>query len=242
MNERDEIIGYCIANRVSTTEASDALGKSGVIGHFSALTSGLHRVGRIRCLFVANDSNFHLHPGLEHVMPGDVAVIFTFGFSDRAVLGQLISKYACLYRGAAALVVQGLVRDRAALLKDRWPIWCQGHTPLGCWNDDRGVAPAAERERLSMEYEGGVAICDDGGVVLIPTAQLTSETASQLRRIEAQEDVWFFCLDALKWNTKEIVVDRRYLTDPGIVPPVLLDHLGDGSMPRGTQGSPNGDK
>ena len=33
------------------------------------------------------------------------------------------------------------------------------------------------------------------------------------KRIELQEDIWSFCLDTLKWDTKKIICQKAYLEE-----------------------------
>lgn len=40
-----------------------------------------------------------------------------------------------------------------------------------------------------------------------------------------QEDIWLFCLDTLKWDTKKIVCDRAYLTEQGLLSSVHVEQL-----------------
>lgn len=57
-------------------------------------------------------------------------------------------------------------------------------------------------------------------VTVVSPKRLTEEMVQRLERIEMQEDIWFFCLDTLKWDTKKIVCDKAYLTETG----VLVEH------------------
>ena len=40
-----------------------------------------------------------------------------------------------------------------------------------------------------------------------------------------QEDIWFFCLDTLKWDTKKIVCDKAYLTEQGLLSSIHIEQL-----------------
>jgi 4-hydroxy-4-methyl-2-oxoglutarate aldolase len=48
---------------------------------------------------------------------------------------------------------------------------------------------------------------------------------TRLRQIEMQEDIWFFCLDTLKWDTKKIVCDRAYLTEQELLSSMHITQL-----------------
>jgi len=225
MNYSDQILDFCISNRVSTTEVADALGKSGVLSRVLPVTPGQFRVGKVRTIFTANDSNYAVHEQIRNVEKGEVVIIFAHNCNDRAIIGDLISKYILLYRGAAAVVVKGMVRDAACLRREGYAVWSEGVTPLGCFNVPADDFPEDLKEEINRAYEGGIAVCDDGGVTVIAKHLLTEDMLNRLNRIEMQEDIWFFCLDTLKWDTKKIVCDKAYLTEQGLLSSIHIQQL-----------------
>lgn len=225
MDYEQAIIDLCARNRISTTEVADALGKSGVLPTPKPLIDGQYAVGRIRCAFTAYGSNYELHSHLENAQPGEVLLIFTHECESRAVLGSLVTKFLGLYRQVAGIVVLGLARDRASLLREDAKLWCEGYTPLGCVNEPGPLFPPDEAQRLRDMYDGGVAVCDGGGVVAITADKVGPELLDRLHWIEAQEDLWFYCLDTLKWTTRDIVCHKRYLTESSEIPAALLDKV-----------------
>jgi hypothetical protein len=62
-------------------------------------------------------------------------------------------------------------------------------------------------------------------VTVIARNLLNDEMLKRLHRIEMQEDIWFFCLDTLKWDTKKIVCDKAYLTQTDLLSSVHVDQL-----------------
>jgi 4-hydroxy-4-methyl-2-oxoglutarate aldolase len=232
MNFTEQIIDFCNKNRVSTTELADALGKTGVFPKVLPISHGLYRVGPVRCVFTANNSNWSVHEQIRQVQEGEVVIIFSHGCDDdRAIIGDLISKYVLLYRGAAAIVVQGLVRDVSALRREGFAVWSEGVSPLGCFNMPVEEYPAALEVEMRGKYEGALAVCDDGGVTIIARNLLNEKMMQRLQRIEMQEDIWFFCLDTLKWDTKKIVCDKAYLTETNLLSSVHIKQLSELSMP-----------
>jgi regulator of RNase E activity RraA len=240
MERRDEIIRLIRRNRISTTEVADALGKTGVLVGVQPITPDRHRTGPVRALFTAHASNHALHDQLPELREGEIAVVFAHACEGRALLGDLMSKYILLYRGAEALIVDGAVRDAARLKREGYPIWASGVTPLGCFNEPADPFPPKREAELRERFDGGVAVCDDGGVVVIPKTRLNGETVDRLQRIELQEDVWYYCLDTLKWDTRKIVCDKAYLTEPDALPTVFRDRLARLSMPFDDSGNDEG--
>ena len=54
MNWSENIIDFCLSNRVSTTEVADALGKSGVLPRVQPINFNFYRVGPVKTVFTAN--------------------------------------------------------------------------------------------------------------------------------------------------------------------------------------------
>lgn len=208
---RDAIIELIRRNRISTTEVADALGKSGVMAGMRPVTPDLHCVGVGRAVFAAHESNYAVHEQVRDVQKGEVPVVVAHDCGERAIFGDLVAKFLLLYRGADAIVVDGLMRDSARLRRERMAVWCRGHTPLGCFNRPADPFPGDVAERYRAQIDGGIVVCDDAGVVIIPASKVNQKTHERLEYVEAQEDIWFFCLDTLKWDTKMIVCDKAYL-------------------------------
>ncbi|MDB5988719.1 MAG: hypothetical protein JWQ10_122 [Herbaspirillum sp.] len=231
MDYASEILDFCIENRVSTTELADALGKSGVLPKVGPVNFDLYRAGRVRTIFTANNSNYAVHEQVRDVQKGEVVIVFSHLCDGRGIVGDLIAKYALLYKGAAAVIVQGFIRDAAEIRRQGYPVWSEGVSPLGCFNIPSEPYPKDLEEKMRAIYEGGIAVCDDGGVTVIPPDRLNADMLARLQRIEMQEDIWFFCLDTLKWDTKKIVCDKAYLTERDLLSSIHIEHLRELSQP-----------
>jgi len=224
-NFYDEILTYLKENRVSTTEVADALGKSGVIDDLIPINDNQYKVGKVKCIFTAFESNYDIHEQIKEVQKGDVVLVFEHECKGRALFGELVTKYLLLYRGANAVIVNGKIRDYAAIKREGFSIWARGRSPLGCFNQKAAPFPIERANVLQKMYENGIAICDDGGVVVIPQDRINEEMLDCLKRVEMKEDIWFFCLDLLKWDTKKIVCDKAYLNETELLSSIHLDRL-----------------
>ena len=228
---RQEILDFILENRVNTTEVADALGKKGVIPGVLPINPEQFRAGKVKCVFAANFSNYDVHEQIREIDKDSVVIIFTYNCEGRSIIGELIAKYVLLYQRATAVVVEGSVRDVAALKRERFSVWSKGVSPIGCFNKPADPFPVDFKEEILNKFEGAIAVCDDGGVVIIPNDQHTKEMLERLERIEIQEDVWFFCLDALKWDTKKIVCDKAYLNEAEELPAVFKSKVNELSKP-----------
>lgn len=211
---REEIIDYLVRNRVSTTEVADALGKTGVIPNLMPVNVGQYKAGKVQWIYAYEESNWPVHEQIQNLEENTIVFVDTFGCGDRAIFGELVSKYILLYHQCKAIVINGKMRDAAALIKEKWPIWCDGFTPVGCFNrKPENKLDETLYDEHREKYDGAVMVCDDCGVVLIPKEKITKDFLNALHHIEDQEDIWFDRLDHYKESTFEIVCQKNYLQD-----------------------------
>lgn len=120
---------------------------------------------------------FHVQPGnpyeleiklIDDLKKGEVCVLACSGNPRIAPWGELLST-ASKYRGAAACVTDGLVRDIKAIRKMKFPVFAAGIGPL----DSKGRGIVAEID-VPVELAGvrvvpgDLVFGDADGVVVIP--------------------------------------------------------------------------
>ena len=112
--------------------------------------------------------NLMVHKALDIARPGDVVVVDTSGSEMTAVLGDLISTKA-RHRGFAGFVVDGLIRDLAAIraLGD-FPVFARGVTPTGPLHRGPGEINHPVSAGGIVVYPGDVIVGDLSGVVVVP--------------------------------------------------------------------------
>jgi regulator of RNase E activity RraA len=208
-----QIIDRIRRNRISTTEVADCLGKSGALPNVIPLNRQHFRVGPVYWVYAYNESNWELHEQVREVGEDQILLVETFDCNGRAVFGELVAKFAILYRQVAGIVVCGKLRDVPHLLKENWPIWYEGPTPIGCFNrkNESPLDPQIVSSRREL-YSGAIAVCDDSGVVVIPRSAQSPSFLDALDAIEELEDKWFECIDRFKWDTFETVCLKKYET------------------------------
>lgn len=213
------------ANRISSTEIGDVLGKTGQIEGVKALNKGMFKAGEVAFIYAINNSNYEVHKQLSEKDIKD-KILFVYNVNcDRAVFGDLVSKYIMLYKRAKAIVINGKLRDAHTLIKENYPIWCEDVSPIGCVNKINGEDLTPEQyEELRAKFEGAIMVCDDSGVVMIPKERIDEKLITKLEFIEFQEDIWFYCMDTLKMSTYDIVCKKKYL-EGDLLDKKLLDKL-----------------
>jgi 4-hydroxy-4-methyl-2-oxoglutarate aldolase len=224
---KEKIIELIKKNRISSVEVADALGKSGVLAGPKPLSTGQHVVGEVQYIYGHSESNWPIHKQGENINEGGILYVDTFECNDKAAFGDIVAKYFLLYKQVEGVVVNGLLRDVHTLKKENYPIWCKGITPLGCYNKDvEETLEISNQVRLKkLQLEGSIMVCDDSGCTVISKNRINEDTYNRLEFIELQEDIWFYCLDTLKWSTYKTICEKAYLKDKDVLPQVLKDRL-----------------
>ncbi len=231
---KDKIIEYLIKNKVSSVEVSDALGKNGVIHGLQAINEGHFVCGEVEYIYTYNNSNWELHKQIQNISENKVVYIDTFNCNDRAVLGDIVSKYIMLYKNAKAIIVNGLVRDVHRLKKENYAMWSLGYTPLGCFNKEVDLEANIKKEIKTKKelFENSIIVADDSGCTLIEKNKINDILFKRLEFIELQEDIWYFCMDTLKMSTYKTICLKEYLdNEKDILPLVLKEKLKELSNP-----------
>lgn len=214
-DNQDEIIRVIRTNRISSTEIADCLEKSGLLSEgLTPITRGHFRVGRISYAVAVAGSNYPVHQDIENLGPDTVVLVDALDCGSKALFGSLVAKYLLLYRQSQALIALGKLRDAPHLIREAYPIWCNGFSPIGCSN--QAVDLASYRDEINERrecHEGCIAVCDDSGVVVIPK-EAEQNFLERLHWIENLEDIWFDCIDRRKWSTFETVCLKRYESEP----------------------------
>ncbi len=206
------IIDFIKRNRVSTTEIADCMGKKGSVYNVNAVNRGHFKVGNLFYVYACNGTNWDVHEQVQYVNDGDIVFIDALDNNDKAIIGDLVSKYLLLYKQAGAIVTNGLLRDAPRLIKENWAIWCKGFNPVGYINEKVELNSEQKKliEKKKSFYQDCIAVCDDTGVVLIPKEFHNKEFLENIKYIEEQEDIWFDCIDRQKLSTFETVCLKKY--------------------------------
>ena len=225
---KNKIIKYIEKNKISSVEVSDALGKKGNLDGLNSINNGNFVVGEIEYIYTYNQSNWELHKQIENISEKKIIFVDTFNCKNKAVLGDIVSKYIMLYKNSKAIIVNGLVRDVHRLRKEDYPVWSLGYTPLGCNNKEVFLENSIKKQiELRKElFTNSILVADDSGCTLIEHDVISNEFLKKLEFIELQEDIWYFCIDTLKMSTYETICLKQYLNnEKEILPQALRDKL-----------------
>ena len=130
--------------------------------------------------------NLVVHRALDLARPGDVLVVDGGGALDRAVLGELMARYAAA-RGLAALVVDGAVRDVEGLAAGTLPVFARGINHVGPYKDGPGEIGGPVHAGGTVVRAGDVVVGDTDGVVVLPHERAAEVVAAGEEQARAEE-------------------------------------------------------
>ena len=158
MKMLEKCIELIESNRISSTEVADALDKTGVLNGLQPVNPGRHVAGKVHYVSAHDESNWPFHEQIQDVPEKCILYVDAFNCNDKAIFGDLVSKYLLLYKKVKGIIVQGKMRDIPDIKKYSFPIWCTGYSPLGCYNkqvfpSDAIITETNERRSI---IEGGI--------------------------------------------------------------------------------------
>lgn len=131
--------------------------------------------------------NLVVHRALDLAEPGDVLVVDGGGYDGRAVLGEIMVRYAAT-RGVAAIVVDGAVRDVEGLAQSPVAVFARSVNHLGPYKDGPGEVHGQVQVGGTVVRSGDVVVGDADGVVVLPAARAEQVVATGEGRLR-DEDV-----------------------------------------------------
>jgi 4-hydroxy-4-methyl-2-oxoglutarate aldolase len=129
--------------------------------------------------------NLILHYALTIAKPGDVLVVDAKGFVEAGPWGDVMT-FAARRAGIAGLVIDGSVRDSAAIVATGFPVFSRGV----CMKGTEKKLPGRVNVRIlcgGVEINpGDIVVGDRDGVMVIPAASLEQSIALAVKREEKE--------------------------------------------------------
>jgi len=133
--------------------------------------------------------NLWIHRAIYAASPGDILVVATGGALKAGYWGEILNE-AAMARRLGGLVIEGGVRDSAALARQDFPVFSAGLCIFGTVKDLGAKAWLNAPVRIGdAVIRGGDLVCGDGdGVVVIPREKI-AETLTASAAREADEAI-----------------------------------------------------
>jgi RraA family protein len=115
--------------------------------------------------------NLMVHKSLSLAQPGDIIVVDAGGDLTNAIIGELMSGFA-EQRKIGGIVINGAIRDAAALRKSSFPVYAAGVTHRGPYKDGPGeINTTIALDGMTIN-PGDLIVGDDDGLLCIPFEQV----------------------------------------------------------------------
>ena len=148
--------------------SSDTMGRQGSMDHtIGPLFPEAALCGPAVTVKAFPADNLIFHKALQLVRPGDVLVIDVDEYKDAAGWGELMSISAQV-QGVAGIVLNGAVRDREAIRRLGFAVFCAAVVPRGTYKAHPGSINVPVSVGGLAVHPGDIVVGDADGVVVVP--------------------------------------------------------------------------
>jgi 4-hydroxy-4-methyl-2-oxoglutarate aldolase len=145
----------------------EAAGRVGLVaGALLRVVDGSRAAGPARTALCGRNDNLAVHRLLATIEPGEVVVLATAGQSDAALVGDVLALQARV-RGAAAILVDGAVRDADELVALGLPVWARTVCATGALKDELGAIDVRVDVGGVTIEAGDIVVLDGDGAVVV---------------------------------------------------------------------------
>jgi 4-hydroxy-4-methyl-2-oxoglutarate aldolase len=170
------------------TTAEGAGGTGIVAGAFVRSRPGARAAGPARTALCSPADNLAAHRLLETIRPGEIVVLAVVEPRPVAVIGELMTLQAHV-RGAAAVLVDGPVRDSDELAGLPIPVWARSYASAGPAKDLPGEIDCPVTVGGVRIESGDVVVLDGDGVAIVPRARVADVLAAAEARAAWETEV-----------------------------------------------------
>lgn len=142
--------------------------------------------------------NLLLHKAIDLAQPGDVIVVDGQGDLSNAMTGELMISWM-IGRKLAGLIIDGAIRDSAAIRDMAFPVYAAGVSPKGPYKDGPGEINVAIACGGVTVNPGDILVGDGDGVVVISPADAADVLAKSKATI-AKEAEMMAAIKSGKWD------------------------------------------
>ncbi len=121
--------------------------------------------------------NLMLHKAIDMAEAGDVIVCDGGGDLSQALIGEMMTSHA-IKRGVAGIIINGAIRDAAAIRAGAFPVFAAGVTHRGPYKDGPGEINVAIAIDGMVIEPGDLILGDDDGFVCVPFDQTATVVAA----------------------------------------------------------------
>lgn len=172
--------------RLGAATVYEAAGRQGMVdGEWLRIVPGTRIAGPAFTVLCADGDNRGIHEAIAKLSPGDVLVASSANPEPYGLVGELLATQAKV-AGAAALIIDGGVRDTEDLRELGLPVWSRWVRVRGAGKDARGTVGATLTVGGQQIAPGDIIVADADGVVVVPKDRAGDVLAASLAREEKE--------------------------------------------------------
>jgi 4-hydroxy-4-methyl-2-oxoglutarate aldolase len=165
---------------------ADANGRRGALDfRIRAVTRARRFCGTALTVWSRARDNLAPYAAIEFAQEGDVLVIASEGYTEAAVVGDVLVGMA-RNKGIVAVVTDGAARDVEGLDAIGIPVFARGLTPNSPWKDGPGEIGTSVVLGGVGIASGDLVVGDENGVVAVPQGRLEA-VAAEIEHVKKRE-------------------------------------------------------
>ena len=188
--------------------ASNLCDSMGRTHNVSSALRPMHRGGKLcgpaLTVRTAHGDNLLVHKAIDLAQPGDVIVVDGGGFTEAALIGDIMTSYA-LTRRVAGFVIDGAIRDLEDLAARDLPVYARAVSPRGPTREGPGEINVAVSIGGTIVHPGDIVVGDADGLVIVPHAQAQAILAAVANLLAKEKSL----LESIARGS----VDRRWVDE-----------------------------
>lgn len=180
------------AAATSTASLHEAAGRIGALpSAIKPLSPTMRVVGRAYPVRSPGGDNLWLHRAICAAAAGDVLVVATGGATEFGYWGEVMTR-AARHRHLGGLVIEGGVRDAAALIEAGFPVFAAAVCIRGTVKDPQGDGALGEPATIGgvTVRAGDLVMGDADGVCVVPAAEAGAVVRAARDRDRAEQDIF----------------------------------------------------
>jgi len=175
-----------LLKRIGAATVHEALGQRGYVDAAIAPLDAATRIaGPAYTVDATAGDNLMIHYALAEAEPGDVVVVDYKGFMQAAAIGDIMA-FSAKTRGLGGIVIDGAVRDAAAVVEMGFAVFCRGLCITGPTKSQPGRVAVPIVVGGCAVQPGDIVVGDRDGLVVVPRGEVDSVLRAAQER-EARE-------------------------------------------------------